>query len=112
MPTYFFTMRFKDYLSIVITFLTKDLMDGFKFGINLKRQFRHVTRTKITHYNTDGIVNCLLQPGQLRNQLHKSILSTSFHLVTFGTLTHTAAETKSIGLQVDAQLAAFFALRL
>jgi hypothetical protein len=28
------------------------------------------------------------------------------------TLTHPAAETKSVGLQADAQLAAFFALRL
>jgi hypothetical protein len=33
--------------------------------------------------NTDGIVNCLLQPGQLRNQLYKSMLSTSIHLLTF-----------------------------
>jgi hypothetical protein len=31
--------------------------------------------------NTDGIVNCLLQPGQLRNQLHKSMLSSSIHLL-------------------------------
>ena len=35
-------------------------------------------------YNTDGaIVNCLLQPGQLRSQLHKSMLSTSIHLLNF-----------------------------
>jgi hypothetical protein len=26
-------------------------------------------------YNTDGIGNCLQQPGQLSNQLHKSIRS-------------------------------------
>jgi hypothetical protein len=31
--------------------------------------------------NTDGIVNCLLQPGQLRNQLHKSMLPTSIRLL-------------------------------
>ena len=62
--------------------------------------------------NTDGIVNCLLQPGQLRNQLHKSKLATSIHLLNWCTLTHPSAETKSIGLQADAQLAAFFALRL
>jgi hypothetical protein len=31
---------------------------------------------------------------------------------TFGTVTNPAAETKSVGLQADAQLAAFFALRL
>src|SRR5665647_3554668 len=27
------------------------------------------------------MVNCLLQPGHIRNQLHKSMLSTSFHLL-------------------------------
>ena len=32
-------------------------------------------------HNTDGIVNCLLQPGHIRNQLHKSMLQTSFHLL-------------------------------
>ena len=32
-------------------------------------------------HNTDGIVNCLLQPGQLRNQLFTSILETSIHLL-------------------------------
>ena len=62
--------------------------------------------------NTDGIVNCLLQPGQLRNQLQKSMLATSFYLLNWCTLTHPATETKSVGLQADAQLAAFFALRL
>ena len=36
-----------------------------------------------TNYNSDGIVNCLLQPGQLRDQLHKSMLSTSSHLLNF-----------------------------
>jgi hypothetical protein len=34
-------------------------------------------------HNTDGIVKCLLQPGHIRNQLHKSMLSTSFHLLNF-----------------------------
>ena len=29
----------------------------------------------------DGIGNCLLQPGHIRNQLHKSMLSTSFYLL-------------------------------
>jgi len=40
------------------------------------------------------------------------MLSTSIHLLVLCTLTHPAAETKSVGLQADAQLAAFFALRL
>ena len=34
-----------------------------------------------TNANTDGIVKCLLQPGHIRNQVYKSILSTSFHLL-------------------------------
>ena len=33
------------------------------------------------NYNTDGIVKCLLQPGHIRNQLYKSMLETSFHLL-------------------------------
>jgi len=56
--------------------------------------------------------NCLQQPGQFRNQLHKSMLETSNHLLNWFTMTNPAAETKSVGLQADAQLAAFFALRL
>jgi hypothetical protein len=61
---------------------------------------------------TDGIVNCLLQPGQLDNQPLKSMFVISFHLLNWCTVTNPAAETKSVGLQADAQLAAFFALRL
>ncbi len=34
-----------------------------------------------TFYNTDGIVKCLLQPGQCRYQLLKSMLETSTHLL-------------------------------
>ena len=30
-----------------------------------------------------SILGCLLQPGQFRNQLHKSMLSTPFHLLNF-----------------------------
>ena len=63
-------------------------------------------------YNTDGIVKCLPQPGHIRNQLFTSMLNTLSHLLNWCTLTHPYAETKSIGLQADAQLAAFFALRL
>jgi hypothetical protein len=49
---------------------------------NTETAFWHQDSFKINPtYNTDGIVNCLLQPGQVRNQLHKSILSTSFHLL-------------------------------
>ena len=36
-----------------------------------------------TNHNTDGIVNCLLQPGHIRNQLHKSMPQTLIHLLNF-----------------------------
>jgi hypothetical protein len=36
-----------------------------------------------TFYNTDGLINCLPQPGQLRNQLFTSMLVNSFHLLYF-----------------------------
>ena len=63
--------------------------------------------------NTDGMGNCLQQPGQLRNQLYKSMRENNNRLIkSCGTRTDPAAETKSIGLLADAQLAAFFALRL
>jgi hypothetical protein len=32
-------------------------------------------------YNTDGMGNCLRQPGQLSNQHHKSMRSTLFSLI-------------------------------
>jgi hypothetical protein len=32
-------------------------------------------------HNTDGIVNCLLQPGHIRNQLQKSMLESSSRLL-------------------------------
>ena len=52
--------------------------------------------------------NCLQQPGQLRNQLHKSMRSNLIHTYqTFGTVTNPATETKSIGLLADAQLSWF-----
>jgi hypothetical protein len=34
-------------------------------------------------YNTDGIGNCLQQPGQLGNQLHKSMREFLPHLLNF-----------------------------
>jgi hypothetical protein len=33
--------------------------------------------------NTDGLIKCLPQPGQLRNQLFTSILLTSNRLLNF-----------------------------
>ena len=61
-----------------------------------------------TFYNTDGLINWLRQPGQLRNQHSKSIRLNSFQLIkSCGTLTDPAAETKSIGLPADALVPCF-----
>ena len=70
-----------------------------------------MTEKKGTFANTDGRLNCLRQPGQLDNQPLKSMLINSSYLLNWCTVTNPAAETKSIGLQADALLAAFFALR-
>jgi len=64
---------------------------------------------KKTHYNTDGLINCLRQPGQLDNQPLKSMPITSFHFLNLYTVTNPAAETKSIGLPADAQVVMVFA---
>jgi len=46
------------------------------------RVFVHHDSFKINPtYNTDGIINCLLQPGHIRNQLFTSMLDTSFLLL-------------------------------
>ena len=70
--------------------------------ITVPRQIQHVIKTAPRHRyhltdrprnetvltlarnaNTDSKVNCLLQPGHIRNQLFKSMFSTSFHLYNF-----------------------------
>ena len=52
--------------------------------------------------------NCLWQPGQLSNQLHKSMRVNLIPLIKFCcTVTNPATETKSIGLPADALLSWF-----
>jgi hypothetical protein len=58
--------------------------------------------------NTDGMGNCLWQPGQLGNQLYKSMREKSIQLIkSCCTLTIPAAKTKVIGLPADALLSWF-----
>jgi hypothetical protein len=58
--------------------------------------------------NSDGLINCLRQPGQFLNRLQKSMREKVSQLIKHcGTGTVPAAETKSIGLQADAQLSWF-----
>jgi hypothetical protein len=61
-------------------------------------------------HNTVGLINCLRQPGQLRNQLLKSMVLNSSQLIkTCGTRTNPAAKTESIGLPADALAVMVFA---
>ena len=61
-----------------------------------------------TPHNTDGLINCLRQPGQLRNRPQKSMRVNSYQLIKFcGNGTNPAPKTKSIGLPADAQLSWF-----
>jgi hypothetical protein len=63
--------------------------------------------------NTDGLINCLRQPGQPHYQLPKSMVLNFSQLIKFcGTETDPAAETESIGLPAYAQLSLVFAVPL
>jgi len=63
--------------------------------------------------NSDGLINCLLQPGLLLDQPLKSMRVNSFQFIKFsGTWTVPAAETMSIGLQADAHVVMVFARHL
>ena len=57
-----------------------------------------------------SILGCLLQPGLFYLRIQKSMREEFNPLIkSCGTLTDPAAETKSIGLQVDAQVVMVFA---
>ena len=63
--------------------------------------------------NSDGLINCLLQPGLFYLRILKSMREEFDQLIkscTTGTIS--AAETKSIGLQADAQVVMVFARHL
>jgi hypothetical protein len=67
-----------------------------------------MTIVKSTKPNSDGLINCLPQPGQHRKKLPKSIGENSSQLIKFcSTRTDPAAETKSIGLRADALVPCF-----
>jgi hypothetical protein len=61
-------------------------------------------------YNTDGLINCLRQPGLLFKRLQKSLLVNINSLIkSCATRTVPAAETKSIGLPANARGVMVFA---
>jgi hypothetical protein len=63
--------------------------------------------------NSDGLINCLLQPRLLLDQPLKSMRLNSFQLIKFRcTRTDPAAKTESIGLQSDARVVMVFACHL
>ena len=63
-------------------------------GARLYQNYKYIDRDLVyldsfiinPTYNTDGIGNCLQQPGQLSNQLHKSMRSKSFPLIKISVL--------------------------
>ena len=58
---------------------------------------------KKTKANSDGLINCLLQPGLFYLRIQKSMIEEFNPLIKIcNTQTVPAAETKSIGLQADA----------
>jgi hypothetical protein len=58
--------------------------------------------------NSVGLINCLLQPGLFYHSIQKSMIEEFNPFIkSCGTRTDPAAETKSIGLQADAQLSWF-----
>jgi|WetSurMetagenome_2_1015567.scaffolds.fasta_scaffold39017_4 hypothetical protein len=65
---------------------------------------------KKTHYNSDGLINCLLQPGLFCRRIKRSMREEFNPLIKIcATRTVPAAETKSIGLQADARVVMVFA---
>ena len=63
--------------------------------------------------NSDGLLNCLCQPGLLLNRPPKSMRVKSSPLIKFcGTRTVPAAETKSMGLAADALVSWFLLTHL
>ena len=73
-------------------------------NMTLNRSFIYLK----TAYNSDGLINCLRQPGQLRNRPPKAMIVNVNPLIkSCGTLTNSAAETESIGLPADALVPCF-----
>ena len=69
-----------------------------------------MTILKALTANSDGLINCLLQPGLLHLRIQKSMGEEFNSLIKFyDTRTDPATETKSIGLQADARVVMVFA---
>jgi hypothetical protein len=73
-------------------------------------QFGQILHDKkiCTFTNTDGLINWLRQPGLLCN-LPKKAMRKKYNLliISYGTMTDPAAETKSIGLSANALVPCF-----
>jgi hypothetical protein len=72
-------------------------------------RYRLLTIEILTAPNTDGLINCLRQPGLLHYQPPKSMRVNIQQLIkSCGTGTDPATETKSIGLPADARVSSVF----
>jgi hypothetical protein len=70
----------------------------------------YLTNRKNYASYTDGLINCLLQPGLFYLSIQKSMREEFNPLIkSCGTRTDPAAKTKSIGLQADARVVMVFA---
>jgi hypothetical protein len=87
-----------------------DISDYFKLCIDAEFIKKiHPARQKYnTCANSDGLINCLRQPGLLLNRPPKSMrVNTKPLIKSCGIRTDPAAETKSIGLPADALVPCF-----
>ena len=67
-------------------------------------------RVKKTNHNSDGLINCLLQPGLFYLRIQKSMREEfNSPIKSCFTLTIPAAKTMSMGLQADARVVMVFA---
>jgi hypothetical protein len=75
--------------------------------------FYNIRTLKALTANSDGLINCLLQPGLFYLRIQKSMREEFNSLIkSCATWTVPAAETESIGLQADARVVMVFARHL
>ena len=103
-------MQLQDFVTTIINYFAIGRLVNCRPLINNHRDNSQICKQdfKKTPYNSDGLINCLLQPGLFYHRIQKSMREESNRLIkSCATRTVPAAETKSIGLQADAQLSWF-----
>ena len=76
----------------------------------LYQRYSHLNTKYKPKHNTDGLNNCLLQPGQISNRMRKSLSDNLIPPIkSCATRTIPATETRSVGLQADPRVVMVFA---